>query len=448
MNRFFSKYTINKNVIVFVILSFVSFIIFYIDSGSKYNLTAITQFFIVALLSLYGVFLSIDKWSFSLNKTYHIFTYFFLAVAPVIQFKNKVGFYEANSIEDNIYQKLGLILILIQILYLFIYHIVISYLKKVKWKKSNMKVIENNQLDYIIISSLSFLFFLILINYDVDIVFKRPPPNDWQKNNTNFGLFGYALLLIIRAIPIIVLLLYNYTYTNKRFNIILIFLAILTAFPLSLSRGTMVAFYLPLIITFVPLMKRHLVYSLSFFFGVFLIFPVLNFFRIRKNTIYLGESLFTSAHLDAFYNFAQLYTIGIITNGRQLLGSVFFFVQESMWPGRPVGTGRMMAQVKNYNYTNVSMPYWGEGYANFGLWGVIIFLILLVAFNAIYDYAFNNLKINIYYKIIFLFFLGFEFYLLRGDLYSSINKLSSFILGIILIQFAFFFLNKFRRRVM
>ncbi|WP_010182473.1 hypothetical protein [Aquimarina agarilytica] len=445
MNRFFSTYTINTNVVAFMILSFVSLIIFYNDSGSNYNFRAITQFFIVALLSLYGIFLSIDKWSFSLNKTYHIFTYFFIALAPVIQLKNEVSFFRAGIIKDEIYIKLGFILVLVQIVYLIIYGLLISILKRKKFLTTVND--ENNNIikAFFLISSLAFILFLILVKFDINVIFKRPP-NHWQKENTNFGLIGYTLLLIIRAVPIIVLILYKYIY--NRSNYYLFILVLLTAFPLSLNRGDLVTYYLPILLIFVPLMKKKMVYPISFFLGVLFLFPFFNLFRSDRNAIYIGGELFQSAHLDAFYNFANLLNLGVITYGRQLLGSLLFFIQESSWQNRPVGTGQMMAELSHYSYTNVSMPFLGEGYANFGIVGVFIFLIALVVFNAYSDVLFHERKSSIRFKIFYLFFLGFEFYLLRGDLYSSVKKVLSFLIALLMVKFALFFLNKLRFKLL
>jgi hypothetical protein len=85
----------------------------------------------------------------------------------------------------------------------------------------------------------------------------------------------------------------------------------------------------------------------------------------------------------------------IITNGRQLLGSVFFFVQEAQWIDRPIGTGTLLAEKLGYSFTNVDMCFFGEGYANFGYFGMFLFLAVITLFNAFMDHQYASGKMSI-----------------------------------------------------
>nr|WP_238527989.1 O-antigen polysaccharide polymerase Wzy [Aquimarina agarivorans] len=433
--------------LLFFIFSLVTIFVAYQNSGVRYNFKLITLYVVLAEFSLYGVFLSIDNWSYSLNKTFHIFTYFFLGIAPILQFKSDICFFNSKALLEKTYFDLGLVLLVIQIAYLLGYRFLVRFFKK---KEIVLSLKEKKKYPngiFILISLLAFLIFLILIKFDLNVIFKRPK-NHWQKANTNFGLLGYTLLLIIRLVPGLVLVLYNFYYgrTFSKTFFILIFILLISAFPLSLNRGDLLTIYLPVIILYIPIFTRKWVYSIVYFIGVFIIFPILNFFRVSSNTIDLGENLFLSPHLDAFHNFGHLYKEGIVTNGKQLLGSIFFFIQESNWDNRPVGTGQMIAEMKNFSYTNISMPFWGEGYANFGFFGVFIFLIVIIVFNASLDVNYHVKKCrNKIFIATYLFFLGMEFYLLRGDLFSSVKKISSFLLALVFIQL-FFKLSQLKNR--
>lgn len=440
------KYFINIEKVIFSVLLFITTIIVFFDTAIYFNFKVLCVYYLICVLSLFGVFLSVDKNAYSLNKTFNIFTYFFFGLAPSYQFKGGIAFWNSDILTNSQYMELGIILIIIQICYLFFYKILVYKFNQLSFFRQHSIKKESNQSmhGYVVLSLCSFIFFLVLIKFDLATMFKRPN-SGWLKSNTAFGLLGYSLLLIVRAIPIIVLIVYKIRSKEKSFLIltIIFFLALLTAFPTSLSRGVLVSYYLGLIIAYVPIFNRRFVYSLSYFFGLLFVFPILNFFRNTKNSISFGKELFITAHFDAFHNFAKLYFENIITNGRQFLGSLFFFIQESIWFNRPTGTGEMLAEKMNFSYSNIAMPLWGEGYVNFGFYGIFLFLILIVFINAFIDSSifFKSNKPSI--KILSLFMLGFEFYLLRGDLYSSIKKSTSFILALIITLLFLKFYDKY-----
>lgn len=417
-------------------MAIITAIIVFPTTGVQYDITVLGLFYAICLLSLYGVFNSIDKYAFSLNKTFSIFFYFFFGLAPAVQFKFQSTFYNAPVLNSNDYLKGGGILLIILVLYLVLYDFAVRFFRKKKKKEIELIAVKEGVAKYYTIAIVSFIIFIILIKFNVRTVFFRPPEM-WLKYNTNFGLIGYALLLIVRPIPIIVLLQYVLKEKYQKKHVFLLgVIVLLSAFPFSLSRGLLIAYYLPLILVLLPKKIINVYYSTAYFIGIFLIFPALNIFRSSNNTISFGIEIFKTGHFDAFQNFILLINNELITTGRQLSGSILFFVQESFWENRPVGTGHLLAEHLNFNYLNVAMPYFGEGFANFGYLGVLLFLILIVILNAFLDIKFHSKRNTINGKILYLFLLGFEFYLLRGDLMSSIKKSIGFILALILCYYS------------
>lgn len=124
---------------------------------------------------------------------------------------------------------------------------------------------------------------------------------------------------------------------------------------------------------------------------------------------------------------------------------VYFFVQEGQWIDRPLGSGTLLAEKLGYSFTNVDMCFFGEGYANFGYFGMFLFLAVITLFNAFMDDQYASGKMSYLLKTIFYIFLGFEFYLLRGDLYSSIKIMSSFTIATGLVVFVFYIINRWRK---
>ena len=111
----------------------------------------------------------------------------------------------------------------------------------------------------------------------------------------------------------------------------------------------------------------------------------------------------------------------IVTYGNQLLGALFFWIPRSVWPSKPVGSGYFVAEQTELSFNNISMPFWGEGYINFGYLGVIIFAIALAIVIARIDSKFwnkvvtqQNLEPIKYYLL-----LGLLIFILRGDMLSS-----------------------------
>ena len=158
------------------------------------------------------------------------------------------------------------------------------------------------------------------------------------------------------------------------------------------------------------------------FGGVFLIFPFLDNFRY-----YTGEMSFNisfdylnTMNMDASQIFMAVISIGIITWGQQLLGTLFFFVPRSIWLSKPVGSGHFLITQMKGDFANVSMPYFAEGYINFGLIGIIIFTMMLAYLTGRLDGKFwtpskKKCPQDGYYLIL----CGAIMFIMRGDLMSS-----------------------------
>jgi hypothetical protein len=445
-------YSINiKPLQLFVILGCFSFLFIFIDSGASYNISVLLIFFLTSLLSLFGIFISIDNESFSLNKSFCLFYYFFFSLAPAIQFKNKSSFYIDGYMSEEIYLKAGAILLLVLVAYLLLYHLGSVYIHKFNNNKNQLKVTkktekENNLIVHYSLVLFSIVASLFLIKWDFSLLIYRPFAYN-LKDNTNFGLLGYAILLVVRLIPLIVLLQYKLsTIKNNKHTYFFLTMLLIICFPTSLSRGVLAIVYIPVLLLFFPLIKRGVNYSLVFMLGLLIVFPLFNNFRyLREGNYKFGFELFDSGHFDAFQNFAILIDQNIITNGRQFLGSLLFFVQESQWPNRPHGTGHLLGEKVGYSMLNVAMPYFGEGYANWGYFGIGFFLIVIVFVNVMFDGILRKLKTTFWVHTLFLILLGFEFYLMRGDLYSSVKIIVSFSLALGFVYTVFLvyqFLNK------
>jgi len=440
--------------LLFVVLSVFSFFFIFLNTGIRYDLWVLAVFFLIAFFSLYSIFISIDTKGFSLNKSFSLFFYFFFSLAPAYQFKNKTSFFITDYLPSEVYLKYGIILLIILLFYILLYHIGFNYLCGNKFRFLNAKFKQgkknkDNLIVMYLLVIISFISFMYLIKWDWTLLVYRPFLYR-LKYNTNLGFVGYAISLILRLIPFIVLLYYKIqNKTNNKHIYFFLIMLLFANFPTSLSRGVLAIIYIPVFILFIPKLRQGVNYVLLFMGGLLVIFPLFNNFRYLKEGIVNSNfELFNTAHFDAFQNFALLLDENIITNGNQLLGSVLFFIQEAQWENKPNGTGHLLGETIGYSYLNVSMPYFGEGYANWGYLGMVIFLIFIAFFNAFFDVISKKPNLKSWIYSLYLILLGFEFYLMRGDLYSSIKIFSSFLMAMLVVWLLFLIHSKIIKKLL
>jgi hypothetical protein len=430
------KKWISQN-ILFVLLAVITLLFGFLNSGTRYNFIAITSLITIGLLSLCVIFLLNDKKGISLNKTFGVFNFFFFSLAPIVQFKNYSSFYIDRTFSIEMYLNLALLLNVVLVLYILMYSwFFYSFSKNEIKKNEEIKMVKVNPYTLFLLSVLAFFSYLFLIKFDFSLLFIRPPMF-YLKHNTNFGFLGYAILLVVKLIPFIVLVYYKLLNPrNDKFTLLLLAVVILVFLPTASERVYTGLVYLPLFLLFIPKLKEGYNFIVLFFFGLLIVFPVLNNFRYGfVNDIDWTYEMFNTGHFDAFQNFMILLDEQIITYGRQLLGSVLFFVQENTWPGRPVGSGHLLGEHVGYEFLNVAMPFFGEGYVNFGLIGVLLFVIIAAVFNSFFDVLDKNNPLNIFFTIGFYILIAFELYILRGDLMSSIKISTSIILAVTIVYF-------------
>jgi hypothetical protein len=113
--------------------------------------------------------------------------------------------------------------------------------------------------------------------------------------------------------------------------------------------------------------------------GFLVVFPVADSFRreggtLGRGTGFIGEYAGNSDY-DSFWQIANAYSYwrdGLVEPLGQALGSVFFAVPRSIWPGKPTDTGILLADYRGYDFSNLSAPLWAEALVNGGLVAVVL----------------------------------------------------------------------------
>lgn len=133
---------------------------------------------------------------------------------------------------------------------------------------------------------------------------------------------------------------------------------------------------------------------------------------------------FNSLHYDAWANVdsAIRYTSKYGYHyGMQLIGVILFFIPRAIWVNKPVATGHLVGDYLMNNFSmwfdNLSSPIIAEGYVDFGIFGVILFGILLALITHKINIASRGTnKLKEYTAVYVAFSLMF---VLRGSLMAS-----------------------------
>ena len=139
---------------------------------------------------------------------------------------------------------------------------------------------------------------------------------------------------------------------------------------------------------------RFRVSAISILVALVLLFPYADAFRHTRPTDGLGDgkggtlTSLTSGDYDAFAqinNTVYYVDTAGITNGRQFLGVVLFWVPRSVWPHKPQDTGIVLAESRHYAFDNIAAPLWAELLINASWPGLILGMGVLGWFTRLWD---------------------------------------------------------------
>lgn len=235
----------------------------------------------------------------------------------------------------------------------------------------------------------------------------------------------------------------NFMFERRRYRKIFAinFLCMLvTSFPTVLSRGGAAVMYGALIIQLFRKNRHSRLFITLFILAFMFIFPFMNAFRYAAfssvnitdafaNTMLNISNVWIAGDYDAYTTLCM--TIEYVsehglTVGIQLAGALLFWIPRTLWPGKPIGSGHMIAQSRGFTFTNISCPLPGECYINFGVAGVIVLGFILGVVARKLDSRYwkgNNVDFDVLYSIIMII----AFILSRGDAMQYIASITSYV---------------------
>lgn len=361
---------------------------------------------------------------FSLQKVVNFFVLVFFVLANTIQYSHHnvtSSVYVFLSVSDYVHFQLMVFFILLA------FNLGYPLFKFIKCKKKFKTPITCRESKYLLF--LSLVSFLIVLYHSRDnllaLYFRGVNeilyiPNETDSNVAGGLLFSY----IFRSMPFSCFIWAAHYRLPAKTQMFLFLIMLMALFPTGLARNTLAAYYLPVVIMKIKLMRKPNVFVGAMLFGIFFVFPFMDSFRYFVGEDYAFEyslDFLDSMHMESSHEFMIIMKEHLVTYGYQLLGPLLFWIPSSIWKGKPGGSGFLLAN-KHGVFPNISMPYFGEGYINFGYAGVALFTIFLIYFCARLDSKYwketkhdDTSTFAPYYLVL----VASMTFILRGDLMSS-----------------------------
>jgi len=218
-------------------------------------------------------------------------------------------------------------------------------------------------------------------------------------------------------------------------------LSLLFANPMSAPRYWMATvaggYLLVVIFRFFPALARYVGVGLALVYTF--VFPFMDYFRntyvenqMTQGSYYaIEENIVTNLQEGDYDALQQLMNGRRLADqigpqyGRQLLGTVFFWIPRDWWNTKPIPTADLVASGSGYYFTNLSAPLWLEGYMDFSVVGVFLLLFIYGAFVATVEQnvgAFRATSIPAYCA-----FVPYSVFLVRGSLMSTVAYILPFL---------------------
>lgn len=361
---------------------------------------------------------------YSLQKMVNFFILFFFIIANAIQ-------YSTNTITSSItiellyddYVRFQILVFIIVVLFNFSYGM---------YDTSNKCVAAKHDVDYssqrvILLSVLSLIIMLWSARNNILTFFVRGIVEELSNSSgggeESQGYVSYLIMQkVVRAIPFSCAIIAMNSGFRKKDRLILLLLMLIALFPPGLPRNAIAMYWLPVLLISSKRLNKGNVFIFLMLFGLLVVFPFFDIFRRWNGSFEYEYSLdfLNDMNFDSSQEFMIAIKKNVITWGYQLLGAVLFFVPRAIWPSKPIGSGALMAEDDGV-FSNISMPFFGEGYVNFGFVGVVIFTIVLASICSKLDkkYWYNKDVFN-RYKPYYLLLVGAILFIMRGDLMSSL----------------------------
>lgn len=449
-----NKNFFEKTILAAIFMTLIIFIVNLKITRTKVNYMIIFTFVIIFILCLVGILM--DRKKFSVNKVFWYFNLFFLFLAPLIQYLTKYYPWK-YEISDSMYINANIVILLCFVVYFFAYHVSIGIskysLKRKKEINDNTIFDEERKyhLTYLFMITIA-CFALLVGNIGISGMFVR------SSNYTDIvsdTAINSIITTFCRSFPVhaFTLMFYVKNKLGKKINnfyyYITLVILVISNFPTSVTRFWMGAIYIGILLLLKKDKMSDRIFDIGFCAVFIVIFPIFASFKQVSLTDFSINDVnrigitgaYNSTDYDAYTIIPRMIVYNSkngITYGKQILGTIFFFVPRSIWHSKPIASGAELATAQNQWYTNISCPYISEGLINFGLIGALLFTFILGKVIQSMDKKYwyyqtkDDKKIH-YIELYYIYMIGFIIFLLRGALHHAVVYISGFLLPIVAI---------------
>ena len=386
------------------------------------------SFLVNIILCVFAIFYLFPN-RFSLFKVFFTFQFLFMSYIPFVEFNTRTYYWGGASFSNSDYLYFNILLFLVNVLYIFFY--ALPYFKRRALEGEVEQVLSDKSYNpyqrfYIVfLIVLSIYGLLFLNNFSILSVLIRS--GELKDSAEVTSSLATTIRYVSKFVPLFCCL-FIFSMKNEPLwlKFICFFGVFIVAFPIGNARFLVAAVYIPLVCVVFPTILNSMKGVYAILLSIVFVFPFLNQFRILKDNIdvkFFPElEFFLGGHFDSYQNFLRVFTEDFVTNGQQLLGSIFFFIPRAFWESKPYGSGYLIASEFGYFFDNISMNFIGEGFINFGLIGVFVFVFVLSTISSYFDFKYMALLKSGNFNpssLFYLFGLGFLTFILRGDLLSA-----------------------------
>lgn len=431
-------------------LAGISFTYFYLTAlpGRPQSIILWFTNFLIVVLSCCIIYTAPSR-TISIFKICGVFFLLFFGITPILEYKMDIKYWGGASVSEYNYILTNTIIIIGIFLFWLFYKascVLVGSIEKTDFEYCLHRIVENEMgLLRLVIPQYGCLL-LILWFFDFNyynLIFRGGDfIGDVISDNKAAGLVVNNFL---RPFCFSVAILYffiirQYGKLNVIWSLIFLPVALLVCFPSSLARFSIAALYIPLILVLFPrIFDNGFLLINALILSFVTIFPFFDAFRnVEKDfsfaniAIGFDAGFFVAGHFDAYQNFLRTIELDIVTDGFQLLGAILFFVPRVLWIDKPIGSGELLAQKANLGFSNISQSLPAEGYVNFGLLGVFLFLAIAAYIAAKLDSNFwfnKKSSLRSIYSLYYFQIIGLTIFILRGDLNNAIAYTSGFLLS-------------------
>ncbi|MFD0817300.1 hypothetical protein ACFQ0D_02945, partial [Micromonospora zhanjiangensis] len=179
------------------------------------------------------------------------------------------------------------------------------------------------------------------------------------RNRSARGRRGTILLTVATVVAGTVNLIYNNPLSATRF----------ASFSVLLAAGFALLRF--------DRRRWRVAFSWAILLGLLVLYPLANLFRNEQSRqdLRVGLGAYYTYDFDGFQQTVNdVYYVSVHghTWGHHIASALLFWVPRSLWEGKAIGAGNVLAASRGYQFQNLSLPFWAEVYLEFSLLGVIV----------------------------------------------------------------------------